>query len=185
MRLIRRLLALAPAALLATASACANDLLPVEQPDEFVFEVEYTNYAWGATWHGIAIDANGNVWAWDRGGEGHVGEPAKPSGTDLAEKYGPARHLLRHLNPTEVAAHAALIEAAEHGPILAPVGRCADAGILRFRAFEHDEAADAYTPVVLHQEGDVAQKNTAQAAAELTAWLRSMDARFAAGTCQP
>jgi hypothetical protein len=188
MRRSRWLLAALPAALLLLgASACASDLLPPQVPTGgYVFEVEYANYAWTPTWYGISVDENGDVWAWDASDRAHPGtEPDLPHTADLAAKYAHHRRLVRHLDPAQVAARTALIGAAQAGPLLPPVGRCADAGGYRFRAFRYDAGTDTYTPVLLHQNGDLARENASAAAHELTEWLRGLDARFAGRSCEP
>jgi hypothetical protein len=150
-----------------------------------VFEVEHVNFAWGARRMGIHVDADGTVWSYrdtprpeDDRGE-HI--PAAV----LAAKYAAERTRVAEPGAAEVARRAASIPAAAEGPLGEPANGCADFGTRTYRAFRYDPATDTYRAVLLHQAGDVARANRSPAAAELTAWLRTLDERFAGGACEP
>lgn len=180
---LRLLLAIVPALL---GSACANDLLPRPQPGAYVFEVQYTNYAWGPTWQGVSVDANGDVWSFDASDVRNPQPESDPiTGVALQAKYAHHRRLVAHVGAQELALREAMIAAAAHGPLNAPVGGCADAGILKYRAFQYEAATDTYTPVLLHQQGDEARANSAPEAAQLTAWLRTFSDPLGSGNCEP
>jgi hypothetical protein len=180
---LRLLLAAVPALL---ASACANDLLPRPEPGAYVFEVQYTNYAWAPTWQGVSVDAGGDVW-WFDASDARNAQPEgdRISSRALQAKYAHHRRLVAHVDPVDLAAREALVAAAAHGPLQAPRGGCADAGILTYRAFRYDAATDTYAPVLLHQQGDEARANSAPQAAQLTAWLRTFGHGFDGVGCEP
>jgi hypothetical protein len=184
-RPIRRLALFA--ALLLSAPACNSVSLPDERTaGEYVFQVEYANFAWFPSRSGIVVDTAGGVWEYD------YGEDARPeeaqdsyTGAELRARYAHGLHLLRRIDPAEVSTHAALIGAAADGSLTEPEGRCADAGVTTFTAFRYHSASDTYTPVLLYQQGDVARLNHSAAAAGLTTWLRGLDARYDYAGCAP
>jgi len=175
------------AVLLPAAAGCAGTTLPAgPTPGEYFFEVDYANFAWSPTRTGVVIDASGDVWSFDYGQQAESDTQKDGyTGAELAAKYAHGRHLLRHVDATEVAAHATKIAQAAEGPLGPEVSRCADAGIRRFHGFRYDAATDTYRPVLLHQEGDAARRNLSPAAAELVGWLRTLDAAFGQAECEP
>jgi hypothetical protein len=189
MRLPLRLPLLALATLLVPAmQGCAAATLvetPAPAPGEYVFEVDYANYAWAPTHTGLVVDASGDVWSFDYGERAGSDPQHGITGAEWAATYAHGRRLVRHLDPAEVAVRAAQITAAAAGPLGPEVGKCADAGVVRFHAFRYQAATDSYEPVLLHQAGDVARRNLAPQAGELTAWLRGLSAQFGMTECEP
>jgi hypothetical protein len=75
---------------LAAAAACSNsatDLGDIPDAQDYLFEVEYVNYAWGFAWQGFHVDRNGDVWSYRLSSPwAHAGE-APFSRSELREKY--------------------------------------------------------------------------------------------------
>ena len=172
---------------LSPLAGCADPFGPDLTPGTLLFEVEYVNHAWGFTWEGYYVDAEGVVWSYSLGQPwAHAGQEAW-TGAELVEKYGQGRTLARVLSAAEVAERYAAVGAAAAGPLGALQGRCADAGTIRFSALVYDPSTERYRRVLLYQAGDVAQANHAAAAEALTEWLREIRPDgFADGTsCAP
>ncbi|HET6762326.1 MAG TPA: hypothetical protein VFH27_01610, partial [Longimicrobiaceae bacterium] len=104
------LLALA-AAVLPSAAGCADTTLTGgTPPGEYVFEIDYANFAWVPTRTGLVVDTSGDVWSFDYGDKARTeGQQDGHTGAELAAKYAHGRQLVRHLDPAEVAARAAQI----------------------------------------------------------------------------
>ncbi|HYJ79726.1 MAG TPA: hypothetical protein VEW03_09010 [Longimicrobiaceae bacterium] len=182
-----RLLAPFVGALAFAAAACSEPAGPgVPDTGSVLFEIEYVNFAWTPTWLGAYVDAEGQVFAFDRGGRPWQGDE-HPTAGQLAEKYAAGRRLVRSVGPGEAAGKAALISAASRGTLSERRGACADAGTVRFSAMVYDAAAGRYTRVLLHLHGDVAQTNHAPEARELYLWLRTLPdvPMLPGGACDP
>jgi hypothetical protein len=170
-----RLLSLAlPLVLSLSAAACAEPLTP-PAPGSVLFEVEYVNFAWGPSWNGFIVDAEGRVYSYDLGGtnlrpaEGDVFTAA-----ELEAKYAHQRRLVTTVAAAEAASRYARVADALAGPLTPPKGGCADAGTIRYSALLYDASAGTYRRLLLHQRGDVAQANTSPAARELYRWLEQL-----------
>src|SRR5688500_873455 len=165
------------AALLAASAAplsgCADPLGPVT-PGTLLFEVEYVNHAWGFTWDGYYVDAEGAVWSYSLANPWEHDGQETWTGGELLEKYVQGRSLTRVLSAAEVAERYEAVGAAAAGPLGPRQGRCADAGTIRYHALVYDAEQERYTRVLLYQAGDVAQANHSPAAQALTEWLREI-----------
>ncbi|MDX1444150.1 MAG: hypothetical protein R3270_10335 [Gammaproteobacteria bacterium] len=154
---------------------------PVPMTGEFVFEVEYENYAWVYQQNGIFINEHGEVWFYDVAGNsngeytgdiGNVGEMI-PAAT-LEEKFSYGAVLLETLPAGELRDRINRIPAASIGAVSEPQSRMADAGRCQFRAYYYHEQRDEYELVLLHQSGDAFRVNNSSAARALTEWLYAM-----------
>ena len=135
--------------------------LPTETVDDieqaFLFEIEHVNHAWGLYWSGLVIDSAGNVYAYDHGHEAwDLADNDSFTAAELRDKY---EHESRHLGQIDEAfiidrfSRIAEVED-EHSDLEFP---CADAGVLTYRAFVYESTTGLYRPLLLRQEGDVAQ----------------------------
>ncbi|MFQ5568689.1 MAG: hypothetical protein ACE5G0_03380 [Rhodothermales bacterium] len=183
---MRRLLGGLLAALLLSgcdASSPGSDP-PIVQT--ILFEVEYVNFAWVPTWQGLYIDRQGSVYRYDLSDEDTMPVPRETyTEEELLEKYSHHKERIGQVDAEVLATHYALIRAAGEGALSEPVYRCADAGVVAFRAFRYDATTEHYTPVLLQQEGDVAQANRSASAQALVSWLRTVDEQFSNPLCPP
>jgi len=183
-----RLLSIAlPLVLSLTAVSCAETLTPAPDPGSVLFEVEYVNFAWGRSWNGFVLDAEGRVYAYDLGdtnlwpAEGDVF-----AASELEAKYAHQRRLVTTVAATEAASRYARVADALSGTLTPPKGVCADAGTVRYSALLFDASAGTYRRLLLHQRGDVAQANTSPAARELYRWLEQVTStHVGAEFCNP
>jgi hypothetical protein len=181
--------------LLAPLAACGNP--PTETADEitqtYLFEVEHVNHAWGMQWHGLVIDREGNINAYDHSNE--LWSPVEDdsySETELQDKY---EHVSRYVGRIDEATvvHQFNRIAGVPDQLSEPQYPCRDAGGLTYRAFRYETATGRYLPLLLRQEGDVVRENTSDEAEELAAWLRNLVsaldnagiAPFNEGVCTP
>jgi len=153
----------------------------------FLFEIEHRNYAWGHAWYGLYVDNEGTVYTYTLDASTRW-EPASPdafTGRELRDKFSHGREAIGSIDRATLLARMALISSAADGPLADPVDRCRDAGETAFKAFLYNARTDRYTPVLLRQEGDWAQKNRSPSADSLTTWLKTLDERFSYSFCAP
>lgn len=141
---------------------------------EYLFEIEYVNYAWGSTWVGIVIDRDGIVRAYNRNGEGWG--PASDvsfSAGELADKYASEARVVGSLDVDEVQRQFDRVASVDDS-FTEPNWGCFDAGRFTYTVFHFDETTERYAPVVLREEGDRARANTSPGAEAVAAWLRDV-----------
>jgi len=174
-----RRLAHFPLTLIVTAivSACSDSPSAATVDDieqEYLFEVERVNYAWGFDWVGLVIDREGNVYAFD-----HSHEPWEPasndsySGAELLDKYEHGMRLAGNIDQRTLVRQFNRISDVGDS-FQEPLISCADAGQLTYRAFRYAAETELYVPLVLREEGDRPRQNTSNAGEDLSDWLRNL-----------
>ncbi len=156
--------------------ACGSS--PVETLDgieqEFLFEVEYVNFAWGITWKGFYIDRVGKIIAYDRGDVPWTPEDERSIREDeLVEKYAPGRRVVGQVSPATLLEGFTLIPRVEVKFSQSDIV-CYDAGGLGFTAFAYDVPSARYIPLTLREEGTHPRQNTSVAAKRLARWLAGL-----------
>jgi hypothetical protein len=173
---------------------CEEDGGGLEQNDQqFVFQVEYVNFAWGLQWTGIVVDRNGVIHAYD-----HSQGPWEPANADaytleeLEEKYATDLGVVGTVDSATLDLQ--FRRAHDVGDSFRePNVVCADAGGVGYTFFRYDPVDKRYVPVILRQEGDLPRENTDADAKRVAAWLRNLaldlDVEglhpFPDGTCTP
>jgi hypothetical protein len=183
-----RLLSAAVALALSLSAVACAEPLTLPEPGTVLFEVELINSAWGQSWHGFVVEADGRVYSYDLG-DSELWPP--PVGDDftadwLETKYSHGRRLVGAVSAAEAAARYARVSDALRGGITEALGVCADAGTVRYSALLYEPALGRYRRILLHQRGDVAQTNTSSAARELYLWLAEVTSTEAGDAgCDP
>lgn len=176
------------AAALALA-ACDSDSSGPDSGDRppALFEIEYMNYAYLPTWKGFYIDASGKLYSYDRSAvsDSMPAERSEYTHAELMEKFGVNRRLVRSISTASLQDMAELIPDAAGGSVTEPEDRCADAGILRFRAFIYKANTGKFEAVPLRMEGDRVQVNESEAAETLYEWLDDLKLVNHIESCQP
>jgi hypothetical protein len=178
---------LAIAAAVAVSASCAEAFIPHVEPGSALFEVEYTNAAWGPQWSGFYVDEQDRVYSYDVGDADFDPPPSSDEvpAAWLAAKYAHNPRLVTTLAPGEAASRYQALAAVRTTPVTAPRGVCADAGTMRFSILVYDSEADTYHRVLLHQRGDVAQANLSPAALNLYHWLSDVTGLSRDSGCDP
>ena len=182
---MKRLFALALCALLLlSCEIISGDDGP--GPQQYLFEVEHANAAWARIRIGLYVDNQGRIYHYNLSGI-----PWKTKSRDhfteaeLWEKYNHKKEQIGTVDRAVLEQMTALIRPASEGALSEPVFRCYDAGVTHFRAYLYDPRGGHYTPVLLQEEGDAAQKNLSASAQTLLTWLKSLDERFDNDYCLP
>lgn len=157
------------------AAGCVSSLVSFDQSEqEYVFEVEYVNFAWGLSWVGIVIDRDGVIVAYDHSHD--VWRPESDGSftrDELADKYASEGRVVGTVDADELARQFARVANARDA-FQESDATCADTGGLRYTVFRYDDASDRYAPVVLREEGDRPRANTSSGAAPVAEWLRTL-----------
>lgn len=151
----------------------------------FLFEVMYSNYAWGFQLRGMSIDNQGRVYQYDHSHE--AWQPSNPgyyTEEELRRKFESNKEFVETVDDEVLQEMYALIKPASEGSLSKPVNRCADAGTTAYLAYLFDSKANAYKPVLLYQAGDWAQKNLSGSARVLYEWLFTFEG-WSPGGCPP
>lgn len=158
---------------------------PANITQEVLFEVSYTNYAWGYTCVGLWVDRDGTVRRYDHSDE--VWSPGVDTFytlSELQEKYAHNSTVVDSVFPGALAAQYVLIQPASVGPMTESVHQCTDFGTISFRAYRVGEDTTRYYPVTLYVAGDYSQKNLSGAAEMLFEWLQTLnDGAYADPSC--
>lgn len=175
------------AMMLIGTAACVTSTGPDFQDEAPVLlEIEYTNAAWVPEWNGYYIDSGGGLYSWNADDRDLGAYPREEyTHAELMQKVTTRRRKLRNLSTTKLQEIAELIPAAAKGTLTQPVTRCADAGVLVFRAYTFDSARGVFKPLMLRSEGDRIQENTSQAARQIYAYLNDLDLAEHIADCQP
>jgi hypothetical protein len=151
-----------------------------------VFEVEYVNFAWVATWRGFAIDSTGAIRSYDlKGQPWRPGNDDFPTRAELAAKHATDSQPHGDVDPATLAAMQFRADRAGNGALSEPTGRCADAGTLTYSAWLYDPDEDAFRRVLLWREGDIAQLNQSTDARAIAEWLKALQLLPQLQGCQP
>ncbi len=158
-----------------------------------LFELDYTNFAWGARSEGYYVTRDGSLYRYSTGLASDV--ETNQLGTllrrretmtldEITAKYGTEPELQTTVPQDELYAMHALVTQARAGTLWIR-GACSDAGESELIAWLYDEPTSIYSPVMLHVRGDTAVDNDAPAAAELTAWLTTLTGGTEDDFCAP
>ena len=174
-------------ALILFAAACGSINEPVARGGTVLFEIEYVNYAWVPTWKGYYIDSGGSVFSYDRSTVKSTYSPDKTEFThdELMQKLSSNRSHVRELAINDVLGKFDLIVPAARGSLTTPRERCADAGLLTYRAYRYDFSKERFVQVMLYQQGDRAQANLSAEGKQLFEWLDSLKLMTRFGGCEP
>ena len=147
---------------------------------QYYFEIEYVNHAWGYMHYGYSIESSGNVYKYTI----TTGEYTEYSWTpdlegdytfvELTEKFSRSRAFIANINETELKEYIDFIEAASRGRYSDPSRKMFDAGALKFKCYTYDRETDVYHEILLHQELDTFIINTSPEAIAITMWLKML-----------
>jgi len=140
----------------------------------YLFEVTYTNYAWGYNHRGMYVDSAGRIhtFTWPRSGE-HWEPRESETYTDaeLAAKYAPGAMSGGSVQPDSLNAMLDQMRSASEGSFSDTTRPMADAGVTRSSLYLYDPAEGTYRRIPLRQRGDFRFDNLAPSARTLADML--------------
>jgi len=143
--------------------------------NNIIFETEYINYAWGFSYNGKMIDAEGKEYSYN---------PAKDSITylyhadgfytesELQIKYGHYKTYIKTISSDSLNWSynlANLVSTTEYSDT---IRKGVDAGALTYAVYLYRTQAGKYQKIILKIEGDYEFYNKSQSAVALAAWLK-------------
>lgn len=184
---MKTLLAVAATALLLVSchhQPTCGEKNPPALAGEFLFEIEHTNFAWGARHEGVAIDRNGRLFRYSNAA--WLTDRTRPTTTftaaELNEKYGSALTYVKTLKSSEVLGYYAEATAAT-GSSGERVSYCNDAGSTACIAYAYDAKTQRYTRRELMLRGDSHRTHSDARATRAAEWLRTLDKPYTDFPC--
>jgi hypothetical protein len=141
-----------------------------------LFELAYSNFAWGPRSEGMFITADGNVYDYvtPEQGDGYFGDlllrKDPMTEEEVTAKYGPSPELVGTVPESELLATYALVAEAR-GASLFVRGCSEDGGVAENVAWLYDPSTALYSPVLLGTTGDTCVASTSAAADTIMDWL--------------
>ncbi len=146
-----------------------------EITQSILFEVCYSNYAWGARLDGFHINNDGQVLTYSYPSQDVPYPPPywwqEFTEDELRERYSHNPGICATIPMEELRQRYSLVEGAASGELSSILQYCADFGVIYFVAYIYHPESSLYQPVLLEMAGDMAQKNFAPEAEQLFEWL--------------
>jgi len=143
----------------------------------FLFEVEYENFAWGYVHRGIYINNKGEVYKYDYDSSSGIwrrNDDGLYTESELIKKYRPNNEFLKKLDVNRVSQMRDLIPEAMQAGYSDTVSVGADIGAVNYICYSYDKSAHKYFEIILAQEGDWKFKKESAAADTLINWLKKI-----------
>ncbi len=155
-----------------------NGLSPTEQvPAATIFEIEYTNCAWGFAYEGKVVLDDGNLYSYNPGRDTatvlhHSDE--RYTETELTSKYSHHKVFIRAVSPDTLLLMRQLASAVTVGEYSDTTGVGADMGALLYSVYEYQSDTDRFQKKILRLDGDWTFYNQSYAAVPLTNLMRRL-----------
>jgi len=143
--------------------------------EKIIFEVEYTNWAWGYQHFGYFIDTTGDVHSYDLGTSNITLYDTSfdyYSEEYLRAKFNHADTLRRTVNHDSLRWSYTLARLVLPGPYSDRTNIGADMGSISYYVYLYDPVVTKYHKILLSQEGDWTFYNTQESAMVLVPWLK-------------
>ncbi|NQT61878.1 MAG: hypothetical protein HQ556_02870 [Candidatus Marinimicrobia bacterium] len=159
---------------------CAIILLgcsEVENHQEYYFELEYSNWAWGYQLTGWYIDSGGKIYSYSFGQTDEEWEPNQidqQSSDELRAKYSHSNSYEK-LVPVDTLEHYfSLVNTALEGSFSDTTSQGADMGIISYLCYRYDVESETYLRNVLKVTGDIHFERKTDDAQRLISWLEGL-----------
>jgi len=137
-----------------------------------LFQVEYINYAWGYSHHGILIDSSGNVkyfkypnnWRYPDTA-GYITE------SDMNENIQQLDTVSFIIEKDTLLKYFSMLKGASEGQLSDPYNRMFDAGETIYSGYLYDSIIKKYKHVLIKQWGDWSIDNNSPEAEKIYRWL--------------
>jgi hypothetical protein len=159
--------------LLLLTAGCEESSFKTSEINQLVlFQVEYTNYAWGYSHHGIIIDSAGNVrrfnfpenWKYPDD-SGYLSE------ADMNENFDQLGNVTFTVDRDTLLNYFNMTRGASEGKLSDPYNHMADAGVAVYTGYFYYASEKKYKQVLIKQWGDWAIDNNSKEAESLYRWL--------------
>ena len=142
---------------------------------QVLFQIEYSNAAWGIQHTIRLIDSSGVFTTYDLPAKwNHPDAEGYLSLSAMFENISQPGQFGCNVDKGNLKKYFNLIDEAKKGKLTNPESRMFDAGIVVYSAFLYDSKKEMYLQVILRQEGDVYIENKSDAAEEIYNWLKTL-----------
>lgn len=142
---------------------------------KILFQVEYTNYAWGYSHNGFLIDSSGTITlfkypqSWHNADlKGYISE------SDMEENIKQLDTISYTIDKSEVLKYFSLLEGILKGELSKPYNRMFDAGETDYSGFLYDQEKKQYKQVLIKRDGDWSIDNNSPDAEAVFHWLQRL-----------
>ncbi|PMD98343.1 hypothetical protein BWI97_04065 [Siphonobacter sp. BAB-5405] len=155
---------------------CEKETEGVRISQAVLFEVTYTNQAWGKQQKGFLIDRSGNIQVFQNPSRWNWAEPNKGlTVSEVQENMEQTTPMGEPISAVVLQTYASKINALDAEHFSKRTNRGNDQGSRQYYAYRYDAEKQMYWPILLQETGDWETKNTDAAAEELTTWLMSVE----------
>lgn len=143
----------------------------------YFFEIEYVNHAWGYLHNGFYIDKSGGVFTYNYNEQDNPWNPETRdhfSEDELIDKYSHSKSLCDKIDFITLKEKQLQIAFALQGDYSDTTSDGADMGTLSYICYLYNSDSNLYTPVILEVRGDYAFKNESEAAKNLVQWMGTL-----------
>ena len=164
--------------------------IPESSVNQILFELNYTNYAWGFVFDNSFITTEGKVLNHSKGGMAASNpidwnfpdDDGFISQTDLEENFAKADSLILEFDGSLLEGIPELIEILEED-LTDPAWMCADFGEYTIWAYRWDSGMEKYQRKLVKQCGDAAIDNQSDIAIQLLEKLEDLPIQLVQGCC--
>jgi hypothetical protein len=161
------------------ALSCKDDgVSPTDHiPGRMLFEIEYTNWAWGFTYRGTVVFDDGTLYSYNPGMDTatvlcHPDE--RYTEAELASKYSHHRLFVRTVSRDTLLLMRQLASEVTVSDYSDTTGVGADMGSLLYSVYEYRSDAERFQKKILRLDGDWTFYNRSDAAVSLTSLMRNL-----------
>lgn len=158
-------------------SCSLNDSEDKTDTQDYFFEVEHVNHAWGYQHNGFYINKTGDVYCYNYTEQDEPWNPESRdhfSAEELKDKYSHSNSLCDKIDWITLKQKRRMISLALEGNYSDTTSEGADMGTLAYICYRYNSDSNLYTPIILEVNGDYAFKNESEAAENLVSWLGTL-----------
>lgn len=154
---------------------CSDPEITLSEEQEVLFEVNYSNHAWGHQNKGFFIDKAGKVRTYDNPKDWHEGLAGSPLTTAEMDDNLSKTVLSNHtISSGELSKYVTKSAKVSDSAFTKPVSRGADMGATSLFIYRFDPGTKTYTKVLLQQKGDNDIFNKDPDAEDIAKWLEQV-----------
>jgi hypothetical protein len=154
---------------------CSDPEITVSEEHEVLFEVNYTNHAWGHQNKGFLIDKAGRIRTYDNPKDWKTSFAGAPlTNADMDENLSKTVISKHTVSETELSKYVNISVKVSDSDFSKPVNRGADMGGTSLFIYRFDAATKTYTTVLLQEKGDNDIFNNDPDAKQIAEWLEKV-----------
>ena len=145
------------------------------EPNNLIFQSEYTNYAWGYNHNGWIMDSSGKVNRFQKKAAwvfpdslGYV------SAVDMQKNFSACDSVMAQISSTDFTLYAQKATSCASGPMSKATNTMADAGEHIYAFYLYEPGRNRYKRVILDMTGDWSQQNLAAKSKEIVEWMKTI-----------